>query len=49
MLIQFLRGVPRDMEDAAQIDGSNSWPVLLYVAVPILKPAIISVVLFQFM
>lgn len=24
MLIQFLRGVPRDMEEAAQIDGCNS-------------------------
>ena len=49
MLIQFLRGVPRDMEEAAQIDGCNSWQVLWYVVVPILKPAIISVALFQFM
>ncbi|WP_142764408.1 ABC transporter permease subunit, partial [Klebsiella pneumoniae] len=49
MLIQFLRGVPRDMEEAAQIDGCNSLQVLWYVVVPILKPAIISVALFQFM
>ncbi|HHH0379517.1 TPA: carbohydrate ABC transporter permease [Yersinia enterocolitica] len=49
MLIQFLRGVPRDMEEAAQIDGCNSFQVLWYVVVPILKPAIISVALFQFM
>ena len=49
MLIQFLRGVPRDMEEAAQIDGCNSWQVLWYVVTPILKPAIISVALFQFM
>ncbi len=49
MLIQFLRGVPRDMEEAAQIDGCNSWQVLWYVVVPILRPAIISVALFQFM
>ena len=49
MLIQFLRGVPRDMEEAAQIDGCNSAQVLWYVVVPILKPAIISVALFQFM
>ena len=49
MLIQFLRGVPRDMEEAAQIDGCNSIQVLWYVVVPILKPAIISVALFQFM
>jgi ABC-type polysaccharide transport system permease subunit len=31
MLIQFLRGVPRDMEEAAQIDGCNSIQVLWYV------------------
>lgn len=49
MLIQFLRGVPRDMEEAAQIDGCNSLQVLWYVVVPMLKPAIISVALFQFM
>lgn len=49
LLIQFLRGVPRDMEEAAQIDGCNSAQVLWYVVVPILKPAIISVALFQFM
>ena len=34
---------------AAQIDGCNSIQVLWYVVVPILKPAIISVALFQFM
>ncbi|STW72411.1 sugar ABC transporter [Klebsiella michiganensis] len=37
------------MEEAAQIDGCNSIQVLWYVVVPILKPAIISVALFQFM
>ncbi|MBD3744184.1 carbohydrate ABC transporter permease [Klebsiella pneumoniae] len=48
MLIQFLRGVPRDMEEAAQIDGCNSiqccgmWWCRS-------SPAIISVALFQFM
>lgn len=49
MLIQFLRGVPRDMEEAAQIDGCNSFQILWYIVVPVLKPAIISVALFQFM
>jgi oligogalacturonide transport system permease protein len=48
MLVQFLRGIPRDMEEAALIDGCNAWQVLLYIIVPLLKPAIISVVVFQF-
>lgn len=49
MLIQFLRGIPRDMEEAAMIDGCRPFQVLLYVVIPMLKPAIISVCLFQFM
>jgi oligogalacturonide transport system permease protein len=49
MLIQFLRGIPRDMEEAAMIDGCRPMQVLIYVVIPILKPAIISVCLFQFM
>ncbi|WP_133505086.1 carbohydrate ABC transporter permease [Marinomonas balearica] len=49
MLIQFLRGLPTDMEEAAMIDGCNSFQLLIYIIVPILRPAIISVALFQFM
>jgi oligogalacturonide transport system permease protein len=48
MLVQFLRAVPRDMEEAAMIDGCNPLQLLLYVIVPLLKPAIVSVVVFQF-
>lgn len=48
MLVQFLRGIPRDMEEAAIIDGCNPLQLLLYVIVPLLKPAIVSVIVFQF-
>lgn len=49
MLIQFLRAIPRDTEEAARVDGANSIQTLYYVVVPMLLPAIISVSLFQFM
>ncbi|MFK7854901.1 MAG: carbohydrate ABC transporter permease [Granulosicoccus sp.] len=49
MLIQFLRSIPRDMEEAARVDGANSFQALIYVIVPMMLPAIISVCLFQFM
>ncbi|GAA3877681.1 carbohydrate ABC transporter permease [Celeribacter arenosi] len=49
MLVQFLRAVPRDMEEAARVDGANSLQTLVFIVVPLLKPAIISVCLFQFM
>jgi len=48
LLVQFLRGIPRDMEEAAQIDGCNPVQLLYYILVPLLKPALISVVVFQF-
>jgi oligogalacturonide transport system permease protein len=48
MLVQFLRGIPRDMEEAAVIDGCNALQLLLRIIVPLLKPAIISVAVFQF-
>jgi oligogalacturonide transport system permease protein len=47
-LIQFLRGIPRDMEEAAVIDGCNPLQLLWFVIVPLLKPAIVSVIVFQF-
>ncbi|MGF9564537.1 carbohydrate ABC transporter permease [Neorhizobium sp. JUb45] len=49
MLLQFLRAIPRDMEEAARVDGANSFQTLIYVVVPMLVPAMISVALFQFM
>lgn len=49
MLIQFLRGVPRELEEAAKIDGCNAVQTLWYVIVPMLKPSIVSCALFQFM
>ena len=48
MLVQFLRSIPPDMEEAAQIDGCNSLQLLWHIIVPMLKPAIISVIVFQF-
>ena len=49
MLIQFLRGIPRELEEAAEIDGCNVIQRLWYVIAPMLKPSIVSCALFQFM
>lgn len=49
MLVQFLRGIPKELEEAAKIDGCNSLQTLWFVICPVLKPSIVSVALFQFM
>lgn len=49
MLIQFLRNVPKELEEAAKIDGCNVFQTLIKVIVPMLMPAIVSCALFKFM
>lgn len=49
MLIQFLRNIPRELEEAAKIDGCNVIQTLWKIIVPMLKPAMVSCALFQFM
>lgn len=48
MLIQFFRGIPRELDESAIIDGCNSFMVLIRILLPLSKPAIISVGIFQF-
>ncbi|WP_339316444.1 carbohydrate ABC transporter permease [Paenibacillus sp. FSL R10-2734] len=48
MLIQFFRTIPTELDEAARIDGCNSFGIMTRVLVPIIKPALITVALFQF-
>lgn len=48
-LRQYIRGIPRALDEAAFIDGASSWTVLWRVIVPIAKPAIFSMGLFLFL
>lgn len=49
MIVQFLRNIPKELEEAAKIDGCNALKTLWYVIVPMLKPTLVSCALFQFM
>lgn len=49
MLIQFLRGIPRDLDESAYIDGCGTLRTLVQILLPLMKPAIFSAGLFQFM
>ncbi len=48
MYIQFFRSIPRDLDEAAYIDGANKFQLLYYVLMPILKPIVITVALLIF-
>lgn len=49
MLVQFMRSISYELEEAAQIDGCNSLQRLWFVIVPMVKPSLVSCALFQFM
>ena len=49
MLRQFFRQIPQELSDAARIDGANEFVIMLRVILPLAKPALTVVALFQFM
>jgi multiple sugar transport system permease protein len=49
LLVQFFRTLPRDYDEAAFIDGANYPNIILRVILPMSKPAIAVVAIFQFL
>jgi multiple sugar transport system permease protein len=49
LLRQFFLGLPRDISEAARIDGCNEFQIFLWVILPLCRPALMVVALFQFM
>jgi multiple sugar transport system permease protein len=45
---QFFRGIPREMEEAAFVDGAGSFTTFIKIIVPNAIPALVSVMLFSF-
>ncbi len=46
LLMNFFRSVPKELEEAAEIDGANPFQILKNVFIPISKPCIATIVLF---
>ena len=49
MIIQFMRTIPRELDEASTIDGCGPLRTLVYILVPVLRPIIITVGLLTFM
>ena len=49
MLIQFLRGIPKELDESAYIDGCSTFRTLVSILLPLMKPALFSAGLFQFL
>jgi multiple sugar transport system permease protein len=48
LLRQFFMGIPRELEDAALIDGANRLQILWRIIIPNAKPALAAVAIFNF-
>lgn len=47
ILMNFIRGLPEELQEAARIDGANELQVLVQVMIPLLKPSLATVGLFS--
>lgn len=48
VLTGFIHAIPKELEEAAVIDGSSIWQLFFRVIFPVMKPGIISVSIFTF-
>jgi multiple sugar transport system permease protein len=47
LLRQFFLGLPRDLFDAARVDGASQWAVFWRIALPLAKPALVVTLIFE--
>jgi ABC-type glycerol-3-phosphate transport system permease component len=48
ILVGFFRGVPREIEEAAEVDGANMWQRMWRVVLPLALPGLITVAVLSF-
>jgi ABC-type glycerol-3-phosphate transport system permease component len=48
LLVTFFRTIPVELEEAARIEGANSFQIYVYIMVPLVRPALTTVALFNF-
>lgn len=49
LTMQFIQGIPRDLDEAAKIDGCSIYGIFFRVILPLVVPALITSAIFSFM
>jgi multiple sugar transport system permease protein len=49
IMVTYLRGLPIELEEAAQIDGASPWVILTRVVIPLSWPGIVVAAIFAFL
>ncbi|MDQ0228008.1 carbohydrate ABC transporter permease [Metabacillus niabensis] len=48
LLVQFIRTIPRELDEAATIDGCNTFKIFYKIILPLIRPALATVSIFSF-
>ncbi|QSB17121.1 carbohydrate ABC transporter permease [Natronosporangium hydrolyticum] len=48
LMVQFIRGLPKELDEAARIDGCNHWGIYWRVILPLSMPALATTAIFTF-
>ncbi|GAB2455580.1 multiple sugar transport system permease protein [Conyzicola lurida] len=48
LIVQFIRNIPRDMDEAARIDGAGHIRIFFSIILPLIRPALITSAIFAF-
>lgn len=48
MMRQFFRGLPRELDDAARVDGAGEFRIFWQIMLPLVKPALVVMAVFTF-
>jgi multiple sugar transport system permease protein len=48
LLRQFFQALPLELEEAARIDGANSWQIFMSILIPLSQPALAALAIFAF-
>lgn len=47
-MMQFMAGIPRELDEAATIDGCSKYSIFSHIILPLLKPSIVTTIIIQF-
>jgi len=48
LIVQFMRGIPRELDEAAKIDGCSAYGIFWHVILPLSRPALVTTAIFSF-
>jgi multiple sugar transport system permease protein len=49
LMVQYIRTIPRDLDEAARMDGASTWTILYRIILPLCKPVLAVMIVFTFL